>query len=46
MIDVEFEYEAHGAIAEALDAAGVDDHVPTHGNADVDAGEASVSPRP
>lgn len=32
MIDFEFEYELHSGIAEALDAAGVDDHVPSHDN--------------
>lgn len=30
--DFEFEYEPHSGIAEALDAAGVDDHVPSHDN--------------
>jgi hypothetical protein len=33
MVEFEFEYALHsmGGIAEALDAAGIDDHVPTHG---------------
>lgn len=30
MIEFEFEYPLASGVAEALDAAGVDDHVPSH----------------
>lgn len=43
---IEFEFEWNVAIVEALDAAGVDDQVPSHGIADADAGEAKDSPGP